>query len=414
MVSTTDVTAVFKPYPWQIPVWRDKSPRILLTGGGGGGKSRLALEKMHALCMKYPGSTGLILRKADGDVKTKTLPFFEAMILGKQLGHSVIRTGKNYYSYVNGSALFWGGMFGIEQREAIKGIGLDAGLDWVFFEEATAFDNDDFEVILSRMRGKAAGWTQIILSTNPDGPQHWINQRLIVGGLANVYVSHYKDNPANPESYTESMELMTGLQYQRLVLGKWVQAQGAVYDNFDPRLNVSRDAEYNPDLAVRWGVDDGYAYGDGPGKANYHPRVILLGQPTAQGGLNIFYEYVKASELPETTINNVLKLPYKLPELAMVDSSAAELRRRIGDRNIMHSGATHRVSEGIKVVRRLICDGQGVRLLQIHPRCTNTIMELQSYRYDEKSSRVDAGERAPLKLDDHCADAVKYLCWSIK
>jgi len=412
------ITATFKPYPWQIPAWRDKSPIILFTGGGGGGKSRLSLEKLHALCMKYPESTGLILRKSLDDVQTRTLPFFEARILGKQLNNPIIRTGKKHYLYDNGSLLFWGGMWDTPQREAVKGIGLDAGLDWVFFEEATAFDNDDFEVILSRMRGKAADWNQIILSTNPDGPQHWINQRLIIGGLAHVYISHYYDNPANPDSYKHSMELMTGIQYDRLVLGKWVQAQGAVYANFDPRYNVSKDAEYNPALPIRWGVDDGYVYGDGPGNANYHPRVILMGQQTAQGGLNIFDEYVMCEELPEKTLTNVLSWDYykdgKLPELASVDSSAAELRRRIGDRGIMHSGATHRVSEGIKVTRRYICDGQSVRLLKIHPRCKHTITEMQSYSYDLRSKSVSAGEPAPLKLDDHCPDALRYLIWSIK
>jgi len=407
-------TAVFDPYPWQIDAWRDKLPIILFTGGAGGGKSRLALEKTHGMCLKYPGSTGLIVRKGMIDVVTKTLPFFEAMILGKQIGQSVIRTGRNHYRYANGSLLFWGGMSGVEQREAIKGIGLDAGLDWVFMEEATALDSDDFEVILSRMRGKAADWSQIIMSTNPDGPEHWINKRLIVGKLATVYISFYYDNPANPERYKTAMQLMTGIQYQRLVLGKWVQAQGAIYDMFDPRLNVSTDAEYNPDLRVRWGVDDGYAFGDGPGSAGYHPRVFLLGQPTAQGGMNIFYEYVKANELSDKSVDNMLALPYKRPELASVDSSAAELRRRIGDKGIMHSGATHKVSQGIQVVRRFICDGQGVRLLQIHPRCVNLIAELQSYRYDPKSRRVDAGEPAPLKIDDHCADALRYLLWGVK
>ena len=112
--------------------------------------------------------------------------------------------------------------------------------------------------------------------------------------------------------------------------------------------------------------------------------------------------------------NDALRyLTYKQPELAAVDSSAAELRHRIGERGIMHSGATHEVSEGIKLVRRYICDGQGVRLLQIHPRCVNLINEMQSYRYDDKSLHVKAGEPKPKKIDDHCVDALRYMLWSI-
>jgi PBSX family phage terminase large subunit len=342
------------------------------------------------------------------------LPFFEAKVLGDELGTKVKRTGKSYYQYSNGSMLFWGGMWDERQREAIRSVGQDAGLDFALLDEATQFDERDFEEISGRMRGKAAPYTQIILGTNPDAPTHWINQRLIIGGIASVYYSGYQDNPHNPDSYGFNLELMTGVLHDRLVKGLWVIAEGAVYENFDPRYNVTIEAEYNPDWDVRWGVDDGYVFGDGPGHANYHPRVILFGQQTPQGGLNIFNEYVKAQELQEVSIANVLQWNYELPELAAVDSSASQLRARIGDAGIMHSGATHEVAEGIKVVRRYICDGQGVRLLKIHPRCVHTIREFQSLRYDLKSKTVKAGQPKPLKVDDHCPDAARYMIWSIK
>ena len=61
-----------------------------------------------------------------------------------------------------------------------------------------------------------------------------------------------------------------------------------------------------------------------------------------------------------------------------------------------------------------ICDGQGVRLLKIHPRCKNLIRELQTYRYDERSRSVEAGEPKPLKLDDHGPDALRYLLWNFR
>ena len=413
MVTKAIVTAMFRPYSWQVPPWRDKSPYMLLTGGGGGGKSRLGLEKIHALCMKYRESTGLILRKSVKDVTTKTLPFFESRILGQQLGVNIVRTGKDHYRYLDsGSLLFWGGMWNVEQQEAIKGIGLDAGLDWVFIEEGNAITRDDFNLLLSRMRGKSASWNQIIIATNPDAPNHWINQDLILGKKASVYVSFYQDNPSNPDSYKQSMEMMTGIQYERMVLGKWVQAEGVIYDNFDARYNVTEDAEYKDGIPIRWGVDDGYVYGGGPGKSNYHPRVFLFGQQMGDGSINIFDEYVKAQELSEISLEQVLNRPYPKPELACVDSSASQLRARIGECDIMHVGATHRVSEGIKLVRSRLCDGQDVRLLRFHPRCVHTIREMQSYRYDVSSKLVTAGEPKPLKIDDHCPDALRYMVWS--
>lgn len=181
---------------------------------------------------------------------------------------------------------------------------------------------------------------------------------------------------------------------------------GAIYDNFTAD-NVTVEAEYNPALPIAWGVDDGYVYGEGPGTASYHPRVILLGQFTAQGGLNIFAEYVKAGELSEVSIAEVLAWDYPKAQEAYIDSSAAELIARLWDNNIYTIPATHKVAEGIKNVRRLIRDGQGVCMLKIHPRCTNTISSLQKYRYD---TRQNGSEPTPMKIDEHEADAARYLC----
>ena len=75
--------------------------------------------------------------------------------------------------------------------------------------------------------------------------------------------------------------------------------------------------------------------------------------------------------------------------------------------------ATHKVQEGIKNVRRLICDGQGVRLLRIHPRCKNLTSELQSYHYDDGSKVAVVGEQKPAKLDDHGPDCLRYMTWHL-
>lgn len=116
----------------------------------------------------------------------------------------------------------------------------------------------------------------------------------------------------------------------------------------------------------------------------------------------------------ERSLDTVLEWPYPRPELAYVDSSAVELLARIWERSIAATGATHRVSEGIKNVRRLICDGNDVRLMQIHPRCTHLIREMQSYSYDENSKLVEVGEPKPLKIDDHSCDALRYMTWHLR
>ena len=401
--------ATFDPLPWQIPAWRDTGPVVVLTGAAGGGKSRLAAEKLHGYCLRYPNSTAMVLRKERTTLTNSTLPMLEHEVMGAdpRVQHMVT---KHRYEYANGSRLVYGGMADDEQRENVRSMSLDI----VWMEEATRFNEQDYNELLARMRGHAADWRQIVLTTNPDAPSHWIKRRLIDGLEARVYISAAADNPHNPEQYAAALNSMTGIQRQRLLDGKWTQAEGVIYDNWSYE-NISASAEYNPAYGdIYWGMDDGYVYGGGPGTPSYHPRVVLLAQITPTGGVNVFAEYYKALELSETTIANVLALGYPDPVEVFVDSSAAELRGRLSSAGIMNVGATHVVSEGIKTLRRMICDGNGQRLFMVHPRCTNLIREIQTYRYSDSLAGVSAGEPKPEKTEDHGPDCARYLCHSLR
>src|SRR5678816_163603 len=74
--------AIFRPLPWQITPWRDRSPAALLTGSAGGGKSRLAAEKLHGYCLKYPGATALLLRKVKVSMTSGAVLLLERKIIG--------------------------------------------------------------------------------------------------------------------------------------------------------------------------------------------------------------------------------------------------------------------------------------------------------------------------------------------
>lgn len=206
-------------------------------------------------------------------------------------------------------------------------------------------------------------------------------------------------------------------EYPETIESAFLGFAGRIYDNFDARYNVSEQAEYNPAWPVRWAVDDGYAHGDGPGTASYHPRVILLMQQTGRGHIHVFTEYVVTRELSEVSIKRVKKLGYPDPEVTAIDSSASEMITRLAQQSIVSTlvyPATHRVSEGIKWTRQLICDAAGERSLLIHPRCQHLIRELRAYRYDANKAVASAGERPPLKVDDHTCDALRYGIWSYR
>lgn len=416
-----------KLYGGAAKFWKYKGREVILHGPFETGKTFATLTKLHALLCKYPHSQALMVRQTYKSVISSACVTFDNKVLAFPPGDPRCPIDKygnekpDFYLYPNGSRLWVGGLDNPSKF-------LSAEFDFIYVNQAEEIDLDSWETLTGRASGRAgnAPYTQVMGDCNPGPPRHWILQRSLAGSLELIQQTHeYNPTLFNQETgeITEqgkisiaTLDAMTGLRYQRGRLGLWVMAEGAIYDNFSMEAggNVTADAEYNPDLPVLWFIDDGYARGDGPGHANYHPRVILLAQDTPQGGVNIFYAYSATGELGERSIQNVFELPYKRPDAAYIDSSAVELKQRIWNEGINTVGSTHPVHEGIKNMRRLVCDGNKVRLLKIHPRCTEMINEFQSYRYDPDSKVSNIGEPKPLKIDDHFLDAARYGTWRLR
>ena len=62
------------------------------------------------------------------------------------------------------------------------------------------------------------------------------------------------------------------------------------------------------------------------------------------------------------------------------------------------------VELGITRVQKLY----SLRRLYVSPKQRNLISEMSMYRYEEKS--IERGHEVPLKANDHCCDAERYLC----
>jgi hypothetical protein len=405
----------FSPLPWQITPWRDKSRVLLLTGSAGGGKSRLAAEKLHGFCLRYPGAFALIARKTRVSMTKGTVLFLKETVIGADPSVAHLES-KDYFRYRNGSILAYLGLEDEDQRERLKSIGPRGGVDIVWGEEATELEESDHNALLGRLRGPAADWRQIIYTCNPDAPTHWLYTRLIQGREAKTYYSGRADNPHNPADYDATMNSLTGIEDLRLNKGQWVQASGIVYDVWvdgDERGNVTEAAAYIPGGGdVLWGVDDGYSGAKDPSSgiytANSHPRVFGLYQLRHDGTLVRFAESYRDHTLSEAQIAEVIALGYPMPEYAVVDSSAAELRGRLQEQGIGTYGGTHPVEQGINTLRRFIApDANGCRRFLVHPDCVQFRAEMASYRYDAATGK-------PVKQFDHGPDEARMMAWKLR
>jgi hypothetical protein len=70
--------------------------------------------------------------------------------------------------------------------------------------------------------------------------------------------SRHEDNPTVTESYLETLQALTGVRYQRLYLGKWVAAEGIVYEEWDRKLHMLDRFEIPRNWPRYWAIDFGF------------------------------------------------------------------------------------------------------------------------------------------------------------
>jgi hypothetical protein len=405
---------------------------MLLWGGAGGGKSKCAAEKIKAFCYTYPGTTALVLRKVSTAMTNSIVAFFE-----KEIFPEAIETRKvihystaSRFVFDNGSVIYYSGMINEQQRENIRSAGQHGGIDIVWMEEGIQFDEEDYNELLPRLRGRAAPWTQFIISTNPESPAHWIHRRIVAGKEGTSFFSVARDNPHNPDDYEEEkLGKLTGDERKRLLDGKWVQSGGLVLDQWvdkydsvgDHGGNITDKADYIPGGGpVHWFVDDGYAgemNDDGTFKSRSHPRAFIMAQVRQDGQIAIFGESYEVQMLAPEHITEVVYMckreGWPRPSRVVYDRPAASLGRYLEEElkklwSISGNAITFNVvpvEEGNKELNtRLSADKNGWRQIIVHPRLKHFRLEALTYRKNPKTGR-------PVKDFDHGIDAARIGIW---
>lgn len=350
-------------------------------------------------------------RVCDGMIVTPTNEMFVKVvqpILRKWLPREWIADSNKVDKWIrlkNGSTIWYASGHDPQSLEGTT-------LSWAWLDEAKNYDTDEVYNIMSARLGRNADGGKMWITTTPIGIFHWLYEVFVNSALPHTtYIkASTQDNIYAPPSYYERLKSMyTGVYAKQQLEGDFVSFEGLVYDTFSLTENVA-PVERNPNNPLFIGVDNGWADGGGEGTIGYHPRVILFIEQQSNGAFHVIDEYVATHELAEVSLDRVFKM---YPDISgtYIDSSASELIRRIADRGISYAKSTHRVVDGIQVVRRYVMDGNGVRMLLINPRCKSLIKEFQMYRYSPNASKVEAGEMIPYKQDDHCLDALRYCLY---
>ncbi|VDG76174.1 phage terminase large subunit [Actinobaculum suis] len=280
-----------------------------------------------------------------------------------------------------------------------------------YADEITVLPENFFSQLLGRMSPPGA---QLFGTTNPDSPAHWLKTNYLdrVDRLKDWNVFHFTldDNPALTDEYKTAIKAeYTGLWYDRFILGKWVSADGAVYDMWDPDTMVT-PWDNLPEMV------ETYAIGVDYGTTN--PTAALTLSLGTDGRLYLTDEWridtgnrTRAwtdAELSDGLITwaATAHTPHENTPPArwiIVDPAAASFKAQLhhdGARNVQDGN--NNVLYGIRLVASLLANDR----LKIADRCTGLIKEIPGYVWDAKAT--DQGTDRPIKHDDHSLDAARY------
>jgi len=278
-----------------------------------------------------------------------------------------------------------------------------------YADEVTLYPESVVKQALNRMslKGARAFWT-----TNPDSPYHPIKEDFIDKAAEKGYKTwHFDldDNLALDEEYKENIKnAYSGLWYKRMILGLWVQAEGAVYDMWDEKLNTFVDSDLVPGfkrlarryIAVDFGTQNATVFLDCWDDGDV---VWILDE--------YYYDGRKTGRQKENTeyaddLERFIGTDY--PVYVIIDPSAASLKVTLRNRGFRIKDADNDRHEGIRMMSTMIAK----RKLRVHrERCKNFLKEINSYVWDEKAAK--RGVEEPLKQNDHCMDAARYFVKTI-
>jgi len=240
--------------------------------------------------------------------------------------------------------------------------------------------------------------SRLWFNCNPGGPGHWFYKEWICKTQErNALRLHFRmeDNPSLSESIRKRYERMySGVFYERYVLGKWVQAEGRVYDFFTsdmvgavPKGKMERwyvSCDYgtvNPMSMGLWGLQEGVWYRV---KEFYYQSRVQRKQMTDE-------EY--AQQLEKLVGQRKI-------EAVVVDPSAASFIALLKKKGWAVIKAQNDVLAGIRLTADALKKGEIV----ICQGCEDCLREMEQYIWDLESQ----GDRVR-KEHDHAMDDMRYF-----
>lgn len=286
--------------------------------------------------------------------------------------------------------------------ERIRGLSLGGA----YLDEATSMRPRLLSMLHTRMR--VGDCPQMVATMNPQSPTHWW-KRLVLDRRRPEWPwirFGIDDNPSlDPAVKAEMAEALTGVEYQRLFLGLWVPNAGLVYAEIFLPGRLSEPPEGTRmvrTVAAADHADSGITH-------------ALLGRLDTEGRWWITHEWRWDDHGKDQGLRSAAWKAARLVEWAaahghrrnalwIVDPHAKGLTAALREAGAPHvEDGWDDIRNGAQAVKHALSAGR----LHVAPACVHLVNELGELSWDERAA--EHGDDVPTDVDDHGADALRYL-----
>ena len=380
--------------------WKCKKRYRVVKGGRGSKKSTTTAQWIIYNMMKYPLSNSLVIRRFFNTHKDST--YTQLKWATNNLGVSHLWNFSKSpleatYKPTGQKILFRG----LDDPQSITSITVEVGyLCWCWFEEAFQIMNeDDFNKIDMSIRGEVPEgyFKQLTLTFNPWSEKHWLKKRFFDNPDKNTFsdTTNYQCNEFlgdDDRDIFEEMKKNNPRRYNIEGLGEWGIAEGLVYDNFTEKEFDVQEVSKKQGVISTFGLDFGYT--------NDPTAFIALLVDKSESTIYIFDEIYKKA-LTNKDIYNEISYKGYTKEKIIGDSAepkSIEELKRLGLRRIKAA------KKGRDSILFGIQNIQDYKII-VHPKCENTIVELNNYVWDTKEGQI---LNKPIDDYNHLMDAMRY------
>lgn len=284
-------------------------------------------------------------------------------------------------------------------QDLVQGITL-AG---VFFDEVALMPQSF--VAQATARCSVSG-SKFWFNCNPASPEHWFKRDWIdKQDIKQIKYLHFTmdDNLSLSEQIKRRYRAQyEGVFYERYILGRWVMAEGIIYDMFRRDKHVVRLQDIADKLTRLCYVSCDY----GTQNATVF-KMWCKGNDDKWYCIKEYYYSGREERRQKTDAEYADDMLTFIgdahPRAIVVDPSAASFIAALRQKGLPVIKAKNDVLDGIREMSRMITTG----ILYWTEDCERTFAEFGAYAWDEKAAA--RGEDAPIKENDHCLDADRYF-----